>query len=638
MPETPMASPKNKEDANRPASPVEPVAGPTLSLRMLRVLPRTFLLLVLLSIVWLFREVLLPFALAVFLGYLLFPLVSRIENGRLRRWQWRMPRWTAVIIVYAILITVGWHTLPGIGVSLWREIYQLKGAPETLNRLVDDQERFLDWVEERFEVKQLETDTSVQSIRMDLERLQTGSLSTSPLLPSPLEQEGGEQTGIPSVPSAQGSGAQFSMVSVHLHFDGWSPPKLTAPSGTMQPVEVPEGQEAGSAPLPESPIVQPELQEHEQADPGEALPEDPGTPVDSEDADTAPSQERQPAAIDSGEPASPEQEGPPKRFSDEAREEAHAQLIQYVNQILAEPGPAPEQLPDMVRQQIDRLNATHLGLPTGDVALERFKQITADLVATEISQEEWPDRLRAALDNSKNAIGRWATQQIGNLTSLATALVTGVFDFFLILMLTAFFLVFFTRIRDYVRDLIPPAYREDYSAVLKRIDLRLSGAIRGQVVICIVNGFLTYPGVLAIGYTFEVISLMQFALLLSVVAAILSLIPIFGVILSTVPMVLFALTGSPWAALAVVGWICVIHAIEAYILNPYILGQSAQINPIIVVFALLAGKQTAGLVGALLAVPIASVVVAMFGYYRRRMARVYAAEAGVDASEDKWGD
>ena len=107
------------------------------------------------------------------------------------------------------------------------------------------------------------------------------------------------------------------------------------------------------------------------------------------------------------------------------------------------------------------------------------------------------------------------------------------------------------------------------------------------------------------------------------------MIPIFGVILSTVPMVILALTQhSVGGALLVIAWISVIHAIEAYLLNPNILGHSASMNPIIVVFALLAGKQFGGLTGALLAVPIASVIVSLFGYYRRLVAENYATETG----------
>ena len=97
----------------------------------------------------------------------------------------------------------------------------------------------------------------------------------------------------------------------------------------------------------------------------------------------------------------------------------------------------------------------------------------------------------------------WAGEQLKKTTAGVTALLTGIFDFFLILMLTAFFLIFFPRVIDYVRDLIPPQYREDYQEIIERIDTRLNGAIRGQVIICIVNGVLTYPGLVWCGMLFD---------------------------------------------------------------------------------------------------------------------------------------
>jgi predicted PurR-regulated permease PerM len=74
---------------------------------------------------------------------------------------------------------------------------------------------------------------------------------------------------------------------------------------------------------------------------------------------------------------------------------------------------------------------------------------------------------------------------------------------------------------------------------------------------------------------------------------------------------------------------------EAYFLNPHILGRNAHVNPILVIFALLAGRHVGGLVGALLAVPIASVAVALFGYIHDRITSSYTrlAPTGTDAAE-----
>jgi predicted PurR-regulated permease PerM len=285
----------------------------------------------------------------------------------------------------------------------------------------------------------------------------------------------------------------------------------------------------------------------------------------------------------------------------------------------------------------------HVGLPTDDPQVQVLARNSGARVAVAIRRESYADVFNAYFESAVRSSRAWLQDELKELASLATGwtvgLVGGIFDFFMVLMLTAFYLVYFPRVRDYVRDLVAPQYREDYGKVLKRIDMRLSGAIRGQVIICIVNATLTFPGLWFIGTHTDATNLAAYAVLLSVLAGVLSMIPIFGVILSTVPMVILALAqGSMGGATLVVGWICVIHAIEAYLLNPNILGHSASMNPIIVVFALLAGKQVYGLVGALLAVPVASVLVSLFGYYRRLVAARVAQEEGVTVPVDTWGD
>ena len=71
-------------------------------------------------------------------------------------------------------------------------------------------------------------------------------------------------------------------------------------------------------------------------------------------------------------------------------------------------------------------------------------------------------------------------------------------------------------------------------------------------------------------------------------------------------------------------WILGIHFVEANFLNPNIIGQSAKMHPVLVIFALIAGEHTYGLVGALLAVPVASVVQTLFVYFRSRAWRADA--------------
>ncbi len=124
----------------------------------------------------------------------------------------------------------------------------------------------------------------------------------------------------------------------------------------------------------------------------------------------------------------------------------------------------------------------------------------------------------------------------------------------------------------------------------------------------------------------------KYSLLLAVFAAVMSLVPIFGTIISSIPIALVALVSGEQGlalgpALAMLAWIAGIHLLESNVLNPKIIGDSAHMHPVVVILALLAGEHVYGLAGALLAVPVASMVQTVFIYLRERVAARAAEES-----------
>jgi predicted PurR-regulated permease PerM len=225
----------------------------------------------------------------------------------------------------------------------------------------------------------------------------------------------------------------------------------------------------------------------------------------------------------------------------------------------------------------------------------------------ERSIKQWlAERLKSTEGESKRAI-EYGQKFIG-------AVVSGIGRLFLVLMVAAFILVDLNRIQAFLRSLVPEQYQLDYDRIASGIDRGLSGVIRGQILICAINGAMTYLGL----WLFHV----KYPLLLAGIAAAMSLIPIFGSILSSVPIVAIALISSGTFDLRqgvlVLAWIIGIHLVEANFLNPKIMGDAAKIHPVLVVFALIAGEHSYGLVGALFAVPVASIIQTIFSYYRRR--------------------
>ena len=201
------------------------------------------------------------------------------------------------------------------------------------------------------------------------------------------------------------------------------------------------------------------------------------------------------------------------------------------------------------------------------------------------------------------------------------ALVKGVVGFItafvITFMVAGFALVDLDRVTRFIRSLIPAESRRGFEELWRGMDKGLGGVVRGQLIICLVNGALTFIGLMIFG--------IKYSFLLGVMAGMFSLIPIFGTILSSVPIIVIALVSGESGlelgpAVGILIWIIGIHLLEANVLNPKIIGDSAEIHPVIVVFALIAGEHVFGLVGALLAIPVASIVQTMFLQARRHSA------------------
>jgi predicted PurR-regulated permease PerM len=191
---------------------------------------------------------------------------------------------------------------------------------------------------------------------------------------------------------------------------------------------------------------------------------------------------------------------------------------------------------------------------------------------------------------------------------LVSSVARAIFLLFMTLMMAGYILHTRESILRFFRSLPPATARVGFDRLISRIDRGLAGVVRGQLVICLINGVLSAIGFWMFG--------LKYWPVLSLLAAVMSIIPIFGSILSSVPVVLIGLTQSFWIALWVLVWIIGIHQIEANVLNPKIIGMAAKIHPVLVIFALVVGEHFFGLWGALLGVPTLSVAQSIFNHFR----------------------
>jgi predicted PurR-regulated permease PerM len=201
------------------------------------------------------------------------------------------------------------------------------------------------------------------------------------------------------------------------------------------------------------------------------------------------------------------------------------------------------------------------------------------------------------------------------LVKIGRDIIAGVSRFFFVfgitLMLAAYMMLTRDKLVGFFVHMARPTDRPSIRLLLARIDRGLSGVVRGQLIICGVNGVLSALGFAFVG--------LKYWPVLALIATVLSLIPIFGSIISAIPAVALGLTQSFGTAVFVLAWIVGIHQLEANFLNPKIMGDAAKIHPVLVIFSLLVGEHFFHTVGALLAVPAMSIAQSVFIHVRQRV-------------------
>jgi predicted PurR-regulated permease PerM len=165
---------------------------------------------------------------------------------------------------------------------------------------------------------------------------------------------------------------------------------------------------------------------------------------------------------------------------------------------------------------------------------------------------------------------------------------------------------------------LPAAWRFDTWAIL-RIVRRLFGQwVRAQLVLGVTVGVFTFIGLLVLSRLVDPV-FGRYAVLLSVTAGILELLPIIGPIISAIPAVLLAATVGLEAVIAALILYTLIQQVENNVLVPKIQGDAIEMHPSLVMFAIVIGGALAGLLGAILALPVAAALRDVVRYLFRRL-------------------
>jgi len=273
-------------------------------------------------------------------------------------------------------------------------------------------------------------------------------------------------------------------------------------------------------------------------------------------------------------------------------------------------------LVDQLRLQLERLGAVYRGL-------------------------ELPPAIRDAADEW---LARLASGDIGFDPAVllpvlrATTGFVGTIFAFLIVPVWAFYLLKDqpSLVRSF-RASVPPEWRADIDAVIAIVGRVFGSWIRGQVLLGLVVGIATFAGLLLLGATVNPV-FSRFAVLLAVIAGLLELLPIIGPIIAAVPAILIGATVGAEAAGAAFLLYLAIQQIENNVLVPKIQGDATELHPSAVILALVVGGAVAGLLGAILALPVTAAARDVYRYLFARLSVPGEPRSPTPASEPSRGD
>jgi predicted PurR-regulated permease PerM len=221
-------------------------------------------------------------------------------------------------------------------------------------------------------------------------------------------------------------------------------------------------------------------------------------------------------------------------------------------------------------------------------------------------------RLRDAAEDAPEHLGDAA----GVLSSIGLGVVDSLFAIFTILILSAFMVSGGPRWIRLALGLLRSDHRQRTERALGRIAAAVAGYVRAQLTIALIAAVTGYVVMLVLGVPFRepLAVLIAFASLIPVIGA-----PLWGVSVGLVTLLAnFPVTTMLWVA-----WAVLYPQFENYVLQPQLQKRAVQVEPFVIIVAVLFGGTLLGIVGALLAIPTAAaiqVVLAEWWTWRREMA------------------
>lgn len=261
-------------------------------------------------------------------------------------------------------------------------------------------------------------------------------------------------------------------------------------------------------------------------------------------------------------------------------------------------------VPVLIREMVDFVKLT----PTLFISAQDWFATKFPTVEIPQSFDDVKELDTAFISEKLGSVFEFSKNIVGNIFKSGMAII-GFVSFLVLMPIVAFYLLIdWSRVTDKIKSLLPKKNAKKISAMLGDIDASLAGFIRGQLIVCFLLGAFYAIGLSVMG--------LQYGFFIGAASGLLSIVPyvgsIFGLVAS-VGMAFYQFGGWEYP-LITLGIFIAGQLVEGNYLTPKLVGDSVGLHPLWIIFALMAGGTLMGLMGMVIAIPVAAIIAVLVRY------------------------
>ncbi len=228
------------------------------------------------------------------------------------------------------------------------------------------------------------------------------------------------------------------------------------------------------------------------------------------------------------------------------------------------------------------------------------QQISTSLDTVQQNSSKYFDFV-GEIQNLAGVLAGYLQQFSQSALSLVVSAFGGLFSFVAVIVISFYLSIQRKGIENFLSAVVPERYETYIVDLWKRVEVKVGYWLQGQLLLGLIMGLLVYVGLSLLK--------VKFALIFAILIMILEIVPVAGPVLAAIPAILMAFLQDPSLAIWVMLFYIVVQQFESHVLVPIVIGKTTGLNPVVVILAILVGFHLAGVLGALLGVPMATIIV-----------------------------